>query len=519
MPLRVSNLLKLGPKFSLPPIPNNSLSLSIKCSLEKLVQNLRWKSHFQSKNESTADSTPLSSHPFDKPAYLAPKPPLDVDASFVGLKNSLFSVIKSNFPFYKSVHNAANHSYQITKSLSKNSNLVVVKSDKTNRLAVANPASFESRTLGLLSDPSAYSPILNPKISKIEAHSNKLIGLLSGKCPFLKNLKSRYTGPAKFFTLIKDHKPTSDSGFPLRPIASVRNTPIEKLDWFLNRILSQLIKFVPSHLSSSDELLSLLKNSAATLPANSHFISLDVVSLYPSIPISEGIEVVLDFFDKFKDKINTFGLDRDDINTLLCHVLNNYVISFNDKFFLQIKGVAMGSHIGPTFAIIFMNSIESSAIQSLPSELRPKIFKRYIDDCLLGPYPFDKNIHSSILQSFNSINSSIQFTLESVEPSSWLPFLDLKFRNNNSVLEFSPFSKPFHSGICLNFHSHHPPHVKSNFVRNQFISIRNHSSSLAIAEKASSDFTSKLISNGYPLSFIESCKSKSYLSHNSSASN
>jgi len=176
----------------------------------------------------------------------------------------------------------------------------------------------------------------------------------------------------------------------------------------------------------------------------------------------------------------------------------------------QIKGVAMGCHSGPSIAIIFMDHLESQALKSLPSHLSPSVFIRYIDDILLGPYPYDSNIHNSILCHFNSLNPSIKFTLESPSPNTWLPFLDLQLRVSNNFLQFCPFVKPFHSGNCLHYLSHHPPHVKSNFIKNQFLKIKKHSSSYSLALEASNLFITKLLSNGYPHSFIMSCKNNSF---------
>ena len=509
------NLLSLGPKFSLPPLISDQFKISISASLDKLVQDYRWSEHFSKKViNSLPEPVSLFSHPFDKPAYLAPKPSTEKDLPILSFKHSILSVLKNNLPQYNKFYKDSFASYKITKKLSLDPSLVVVKSDKTNRLVVSPSESFTSRNFDILSDPSVYTPLCKPNISKIESVSNKIFCSLATRCPILKSVKpaliSRNSGPARFFSLVKDHKSYSISGFPLRPIASVHSTPVEKLDWLANKVLSQLIKFVPSHLSSSDQLLLNLKPFTDTLPSNSHFISLDVVNLYPSIPISEGISSVMNFYSLHMSEINSFGLSALDLKSILEHVLSNYVISYKDKFFLQCKGVAMGSHVGPTFAILFMHSLESLALRSLPSHLKPSIYFRYIDDIILGPFNFDPTLHSSILEHFNSINPSIQFTLESASPSSWLPFLDVQFRNSGYCLEFCPYSKPFHSGICLNFKSHHPPHVKSNFVKNHFKSIFKHSSSKSLAESASSDFVSRLLANDYPLQFILSCKSKAF---------
>ena len=44
--------------------------------------------------------------------------------------------------------------------------------------------------------------------------------------------------PANFQAFVKDHKANSERGFPLQPIASVKNTATEKVDWLVTMLLS-----------------------------------------------------------------------------------------------------------------------------------------------------------------------------------------------------------------------------------------------------------------------------------------
>jgi hypothetical protein len=501
-----ANLLSKGPKFALPPLVSKKLHLNIAANLEKVSQDLRWKVHHAYK---TSTSQPHLSHPFDKQPYFAPKPSVDKDLPIQALKFNLKTILNSHFS-KNPTSKYTKEEYNLVKKLSKAPDLIVVKSDKTNRLVITKHNEHFSKTEALLHNTDHYIPLPKHNIPKLESKSNQIMSSITHKCASLMNIRrvlvSRFSSHAHFFSLIKDHKTPTESGFPLRPIASVHNTAVEKLDWLANKILSQLVPFIPAHLPNSDSILTSLQPFMLSMSSNSHFISLDVVNLYPSIPISDGISACTQLFIQHKSEINCFGLDSSDLSTMLFHILSNYTISHGDHTFLQTKGVAMGCHSGPAFAIIYMGHIESIALRTLPSHCQPQLFKRYIDDIFMGPFPFDSVLHSSILDHFNSIDPSIQFTLESKTPSDWLPFLDIKFRNSDGFLEYAPFSKPFHSDICLHFSSHHPSHVKSNFVRNHFLTIKRHSSSPTLATEASSIFTSKLLANGYPLSFIRSCQ-------------
>jgi hypothetical protein len=58
--------------------------------------------------------------------------------------------------------------------------------------------------------------------------------------------------------------------------------------------------------------------------------------------------------------------------------LRSTFFSFQGEFFEQISGVAMGSHLSPIVANLFMEKFEKRALESYP--LKPSRWKRYVDD-------------------------------------------------------------------------------------------------------------------------------------------
>ena len=53
---------------------------------------------------------------------------------------------------------------------------------------------------------------------------------------------------------------------------------------------------------------------------------------------------------------------------------------FNNKFYKQIDGVAMGSPLGPALASIFMCNFENKWLKDCPHSLKPVFYRRYVDD-------------------------------------------------------------------------------------------------------------------------------------------
>jgi len=144
----------------------------------------------------------------------------------------------------------------------------------------------------IVQDTETYKKVESKK-NKIENQANRLIknvckGLPRGQMQKLLSTGSR---PAQFQAFVKDHKNKTDEFFPLRPIASVKNTPVEKVDWLLSEVLTQLVEFVPANIKNSSEVRSgLEKLDPNVLSGEKTFFSLDVINaLYPSIKIDFGI--------------------------------------------------------------------------------------------------------------------------------------------------------------------------------------------------------------------------------------
>ena len=53
---------------------------------------------------------------------------------------------------------------------------------------------------------------------------------------------------------------------------------------------------------------------------------------------------------------------------------------FNDVYYKQVNGVAMGSPLGPTLANLFLVYYEHKWLEKCSLQFRPKYYRRYVDD-------------------------------------------------------------------------------------------------------------------------------------------
>ena len=189
--------------------------------------------------------------------------------------------------------------------------MTVVPSDKSNRLCVTKTYDLVERTNSILKDESTYKVLNKSKKKSLEKQANKLVSSVLKDKVSKSNLQRMLVSgsqPAQFYTMIKDHKEKNENNqYPLRPIASCINNPTNKIDWFCGRILNQLVNFVPAHLPSSLKLIEeLSKSEFPNTEEDFLFISLDVINLYPSLPIDSALKVTSEFSNKYWKDIDNF---------------------------------------------------------------------------------------------------------------------------------------------------------------------------------------------------------------------
>ena len=102
---------------------------------------------------------------------------------------------------------------------------------------------------------------------------------------------------------------------------------------------------------------------------------MDVKSLYTVIPNDCGLQALAYFLDKRDIKEpSTSTLTR---LAELVLTLNSF--SFNNEYYRQLGGVAMGSRMGPNYACLFVGYVEQQ-IREQYTGFIPQLHKRYIDD-------------------------------------------------------------------------------------------------------------------------------------------
>ena len=137
---------------------------------------------------------------------------------------------------------------------------------------------------------------------------------------------------------------------PYRPIVSCIVTITEHNSGFGDSILQPLLRKISCYLKDITHFHSNLSLHIDTLAPGSILISMDVDSLYTNIPHADRVAACRNF-------LNEHNIQSDiatDISILIDFILRHNTFTFNDKYYLQTNGTAMGTKIAPAYANIFM---------------------------------------------------------------------------------------------------------------------------------------------------------------------
>ena len=238
-------------------------------------------------------------------------------------------------------------------------------------------------------------------------------------------------------------------------------------------------------------------------------VSFDVTSLFTKVPLTYTINLILNQmygpehncpqFIKLKSDWCSKCLNRHDMEKLLNMATSGTHFYFNNKYYEQHNGVAMGSPLAPVIADIFMIHLEKKLMKKL-KKAGVIWYKRYVDDTFLIIHKNAKIY--KIAKILNSLHKDIQFT-SAQEQNNKLPFLDVLVRRNKKMFETSVYRKPTYTGLLLKWSSFVPKNYKISVISSMVHRAIHISSSFTIMHKEFDFIRDIAKRNGYPKNFVE----------------
>ncbi|KAJ1127339.1 hypothetical protein NDU88_005742 [Pleurodeles waltl] len=331
--------------------------------------------------------------------------------------------------------------------------IVIIEADKGRNVVVMNRSDYVAEIDRQLNDTEAYTLLPSNPLSNITNMIRKKLTFWRNHC-LLTDLEHRFLyieaprAPC-IYILPKVHKP---GGFPPgRPIISGIGSPTEHISEYIDSFLQPLVHNLPSYIQDTRDLLCQLED--IDWSEDFMFVCLDVSSLYTSIPLERGLEM-LQLTLSTRDA--TLYDHRRMLLDLTRLVLENNVFLHDGRWYRQCQGVAMGAKFSPSYANLYMGQFEKKHLWSnCPLNLTEHIlyWGRYIDD-ILAIWTGNVSDLNILIEHLNTNDFNLVFT-HKVDTTK-IEFLDLLLYITDNKIMSRLYRKPTACNSVLHAHSAHP---------------------------------------------------------------
>lgn len=325
-----------------------------------------------------------------------------------------------------------------------------VKADKGNSIIIMDKRDYDNRMIEHI-ESGNYNKVKRNPLSRM-VKSTKLVVkdilkvFINDDGSVNKKLKWKLSVPnsmvPKLYGLPKIHKV---GPLKMRPVVSNVNSPNYKLaKWFIAE-LKCLPE--PEGFSIKNSLEFASKVGDLVLEDDEIMISFDVESLFPNVPVDEGLEALDEWLTKC-------GVDEKKKQVYISAAkvcLDDSFFQFRDVFYKLLQGTSMGNPISPLIANLVMCKLEMSL---KTRNLLPRWWHRYIDDVFAV---IKRSALKDILLLLNSQHEfpTIKFTAVP-EVDGKLEFLDLQLIRKSNKVEVAVFHKPTSTKRLIPSTSHCP---------------------------------------------------------------
>ena len=489
------NVLSKGTNFVPTPKLNKNMVLE---DLQDYVRRLKWRLYFWNKKETVTIEDSLMLKKFYIPtkaiindAYLKQS---DVEALKILLEQATTKL--KNLP--------VNHKNNLPKrekielnNLEKQ-NKLILPTDKNLGLALLEQKTFNTACLKCLNNSVQFKEItyqldeamFRTCMKQISNTTDDYYKLHPKILKYIKTYKA--TKISEFYMLPKIHKLTLEWR-PIIPATGTWNFCIAKI---VDHYLQKMVKNTNSYLKNTSDLINCINKLKLNGNPTSKIwlITVDVVQLYPSIPIKEACIIIENEINKHYPEISKV------LNKMLQWVVQNNIFNYGNKTYLQVDGVATGSPVAPSIANLFMAAIESQTVNKWVQRKNILLYKRYIDDIFMvfeGP---EHEVQNCKLD-FETLHNKIKFTWEI--NLNQVTFLDLIiFKNEGKYLGYRVHQKELNNYLYLPWCSNHPKNTKVGIIKGELQRYRRNCSRIQDYIKVKKLFAHRLRQRGYPASII-----------------
>ena len=486
-------LLSKGLKFTPTPKSNKT---ELESDIKEFNRRLRLKEYFYESDENSESDTEENSDPDSKTGkpLLRNKSNWNPKPNRVPLLDTCIDMLSKtakelgSLPVKPCRDNLSKDERQALQELQQNTDIIIKEADKGGAICIMNKSFYSSKMKQMLLDRDTYSEIESNNSKQILLEIKELSKKYS-KCLFKEEeeyITKFEMKTSNLYGLPKIHKSklikdaieqqnseyiniTDPNDLKFRPIIAGPASVTSRLSQLVDCILKDIPQHTQSFVRDDIHFLSKL-NRKLSQTENYQLITFDVESLYTNIDKDLGIKAIKFWVHKHRDKIDP-RFTEDFICDAIRIVLENNTFHFDNKFYLQIKGTAMGTKMAPTYANLVLAYLEEQLYQKISTEKGDEFgnfirhnYLRYLDDCFIV-WPTSKYNLDYFQSEINNLHPNFKFTKES-SPSE-IAFLDIWVYIKDHTIFTDIYYKPTDSHQMLHFRSNHPRHTRHSIPYSQ----------------------------------------------------
>uniref|UniRef100_A0A7I4XVS1 Reverse transcriptase domain-containing protein n=1 Tax=Haemonchus contortus TaxID=6289 RepID=A0A7I4XVS1_HAECO len=459
-------VLNLGPSFAITPRVNSQVLDAALYGVHQFAYQLRCRAH-RGPTVLDQQATLMSLMPFKGKFIRIPPSSREIDSKVANLKHKIQRIYRNamNEPYRSNLIPAERRG--VKKLLQAKNVLRYTVGDKCGSFVVMPQTMDKALTAKVLSDDTVYEESTSSAFELVCKRVKSVMSIVKKRTSpeMAKRLYGTVPSVPTLYNLVKTHKIPATTDTLSLPLNEIKTRPIiascgglaDGLSWLLVRLLSPLLRYVGAHIVNVEEFI--LSLHQCSVPKEAFYASFDVVSLYTNVNNAGAVQAVLSLIENNEDHITMMGFSASEIKDLIEAALECNIFCFDNKFYKQKRGLAMGNRIAPVLAVIFLDHIEKSSLTS-----GILFYKRYIDDVFVIGTTEEDLVET--LKRLNSHDANITFTREDPGRDGFLPFLNTKVRISEGYKEHLWYRKSASSNILLHSRSAHPVYMKANVVRN-----------------------------------------------------
>ena len=454
-PPGTGDLLWNGLKFCIePPLPKPKLHTT----LARLTKDIRLKCHFP-QDPNSPDCPEYNPKLYIRSTWDPPRAPKPIEDALQSLHQTLHQKTHTNSLHCHRKHNLYASNRLLMRTLKTSTKHIVLPTDKNLGPAILERSVYIKRCLqDHLLDKKTYRQLpaweadcLLHRATQAFQHLIKTHKqtLPEAETTYFKRCLQEPRRVPQFYCTPKVHKKPT---WKTRPIVSCVNSRLGDLAKWVDVQLQKVIHLCPAHLKDSRSYLQQLQE-LNTLPDTAIVFAADAVSMYTNINTDHALQTLRNWHT-----LHQAALPKDYPTQMVLEatqlVMNHNVFQFDDTYWLQLTGTAMGSNLAVMYATIYYSYHEETTV--LPAlQHCLLLYGRLVDDSALI-LDSSKLPHGTTKATLPAYMANLmQFgdlTWEVDPPERSMNFLDLTVQlEPDGSISTSTYIKP------MNLHLYTPP--------------------------------------------------------------